>query len=372
MKYIIPFSFVLFCALGCNELELPEPVEEPSIFELAVSWSDGVQEVYRGEDKYLLEPRLEKAPDGIADHTTRYSQQDCLEACAGTWEIIFRNPNVIDANVTGVLAGVSTWPYQAPLVQDTQIMTSYRADLEAVTESSGMNSTLRWRINGEEYNQDDQTITLEYDSLSGPLEVCLELESNNLNSYQCRRLELTENQSIHAQIRSDGTPALEVLYTDITGGVQPYQATWSTGASSDLIIPNSPGEYCLEAVDNVGITSEQCVYYTPGQGVTFSAAFDYEVHRRFTEFYTTQGDPQQLGTMTIIYTDSNGIEYRSDRESQPSSSYFRISDGQSFAESFEGLPVWQVAIEFLVHLYPEEGTPLMVDQAQGTWAFAYE
>ncbi len=372
MKYIIPISLLLLCSLGCNELELPEPVEEPSIFELAVSWSGGVQETYRGENKYLLEPRLEKSPDGVVDHTTRYSQQDCLDACAGTWEIIFRNPNLNNPALNDLLTGVSTWPYQAPLEQDTQIMTSYRADLEALTLSSGASTTLRWLINGEEYGASAQNITLEYDSISGPLEVCLELESDNLTSYQCRRLELTENESIHAQIQADGSAAIEVLYTDITGGVQPYQASWSTGSTGDLIIPNAPGEYCLEAIDGVGITSEQFVHFTPGQGLVLSAAFDYEVHRRFTEVYTLDGDPQQLGTMTIIYTDADGVEFRSDRASQPPSSYFRMLDGQSFAQTFEGLPVWQIDIEFLVHLYPEEGPALVIDQAQGTWAFAYE
>jgi len=372
MKYIIPISLLLLCSLGCKELELPEPVEDSSIFALTVTWSGGVQETYRGEDMYLLEPRIEKDLGGVVDHRTRYSQQDCLDACAGTWEIIFRNPNLNDSELSDLLLGGSTWPYRAPLEQDTQIMTSYRADLEGLTQSSGANTTLRWFINGEEYGLNDPNITLEYDSISGPLEVCLELESDNLTSYQCRRLELTENESVHAQIRADGSAAIEVLYTDITGGVQPYQASWSTGSTSDLVIPNAPGEYCLEATDGVGITSEQCVHFSPGQGLILSAAFDYEVHRRFAEVYTVDGDPQQLGTMTIISTDSDGVEYRSDRVPQPSSSYFRIIDGQSFAQTFAGLPVWQVDIEFLVHLYPEEGPALIIDQAEGTWAFAYE
>lgn len=358
--------------ISCQKLELPDPVEEAPIFGLEVSWGDGEMEIFDATNRYALVPILEQDSNGVTWHRTQFIQEDCLETCGGQWEIVFRNAQLNNTQANVQLQNNSEWPFLGPLLSDTLINTHYRADLTAALEGSTSINAISWTANGDLLPQTDSAFSIEYDSISGPLEVCIQMETDECTSYQCRRLELTENVSTHGQIRADGSPALAVLYADITGGVPPYSQNWSNGATDEIIVVNSSGEYCLEVLDVAETPSTQCVYYETGEGLLCAASYDYEVHRMFSEEIIVQGDPNQLGTMEVIYTDPAGEVYRSGGLSQSATAYFQVQEAKSFAESYEGRPVWQLSVDFKVDLMSSTGELISIEQAQGTWAFAYE
>ena len=52
------------------------------------------------------------------------------------------------------------------------------------------------------------------------------------------------------------------------GGTPPYTFLWSTGATTQTILPNAPGEYCVTVTDATGCVAEDCYWYQGGGGDT--------------------------------------------------------------------------------------------------------
>ena len=56
-------------------------------------------------------------------------------------------------------------------------------------------------------------------------------------------------------------------------GIPPYTYLWSTGATTETIFPNAPGQYCVTVTDASGCVSEACYWYQGGGGDSLCSVY---------------------------------------------------------------------------------------------------
>lgn len=56
-------------------------------------------------------------------------------------------------------------------------------------------------------------------------------------------------------------------------GIPPYSYLWSTGATTETIFPNAPGQYCVTVTDATGCVSEACYWYQGGSGDSLCSVY---------------------------------------------------------------------------------------------------
>ena len=121
-------------------------------------------------------------------------------------------------------------------------------------------------------------------------------------------------------IEVDTSTSNNTLIADALG-VAPFTYSWSTGQSTQSIIPNGFGTYCVTMTDNTGCTSDQCITFS---STSCSTTIGYEVNNMeiylignssgvepFTYNWSTGEttltiSPTSSGTYAVTITDAIG------------------------------------------------------------------
>ena len=147
-----------------------------------------------------------------------------------------------------------------------------------------------------------------------------------------------------------------------------WEYTWDNSSFVDTLTIASPGTYCLTVTNSYGCTGERCVSISnldedPDSIEYCYAAFSYEVTPLEIPDVTDLFD---FSKILITYRSKDGAEYRSDRLSQPESSFFIIEslDDYDFNEFQEA--TIKLDAKFRVVLYNESGEGVLMNDGEAT------
>ena len=166
---------------------------------------------------------------------------------------------------------------------------------------------------------------------------------------------------VSPDVNSDSTLLLDINYTidnsnnNITLVVDnpDLMVNWSTGFVGDTLVYNlgqMMGDSVLitaEGVDNIGrsATSIISVINPPGQSAEVCyTSFQYELE------ITNASFPLDNNSVVIEYQ-KNGVEYSSVLDSQPSNSFFTISEIEDFQRNENDFPTFRFKVDFDVLLF---------------------
>ena len=147
-----------------------------------------------------------------------------------------------------------------------------------------------------------------------------------------------------------------------------WTSSWDVSNFSDTLIIDSPGTYCVVVSNAYGCTAERCISISNlSQNIDSIAycyaAFSYEI----TPFENqSQSDRFDFSKILITYVSKDGIEYRSDRFSQPESSFFTIESLESYSINEFQQATAKLDAKFQVVLYSEAGDGVLMDQGEAT------
>jgi uncharacterized repeat protein (TIGR01451 family) len=107
--------------------------------------------------------------------------------------------------------------------------------------------------------------TVQY-TANGTYQVCLIIESATCIDTVCQYVAVTlanPCNNLNVSVNLIGPPPQNTLSADVTGGTQPYNYTWNSGQSTQVISPTTSMNYCVTIADAIGCTTTACYNYVP-------------------------------------------------------------------------------------------------------------
>lgn len=143
---------------------------------------------------------------------------------------------------------------------------------------------------------------------------------------------------------------------------------------ADTMSVSSTGTYCFEVTNAYGCSAERCITISQLSQEINSieycySAFSYQVTP--LDPSTTSGTAEyDFSKIQISYTSKDGTEYRSDRFSQPQSSFFIVESAGSYELNEFQQPTLKLDASFRVVLYNDLGEGVLMDNGEATFGVA--
>ncbi len=363
-----------FTLTYCSQIELPPDVVGEPVFEWNMSAEGGETFTFAGGvDGYRMFTSFEQGTDGVYTFIGELKKEDVNLDTFPSLRFEFRDDQINPENVDigQALMAISSFHDQT-LTGGTDTM--YVATFSASTGQSCSNlpaSAFTWDFDdgtfGEgffvehEYaNNEERVVNLEVNGTNGEYVSVSRTLSFESNTLPCG-LDVSE-------ISQGNFINLTVFPIN---AIQPYSYSWSFGSTAQtisLVVDSSlyDEEICVTLTDAIGCQSSWCGGFF-GNYQICSAQFSYNAGMVID---STQ-PPVQLSTLTVIYTDEQGREYRSDRQPQGNISFINIDSIEPFQENEFGYPTQKFLLEFSCNLFSENGELIKINSGSGTVGVAY-
>lgn len=372
---IIFFIFVILLFSQCDPIELPPDEPGEPVFLLSMTdESGGTYEFGGGVDGYRMFTNYEQDADSVYRFIGELKKEDLsLDTFPSIrFEISDFQEAPSQVDIDQALADVNGF-YDQSLTGNVDSF--YQVGLMAATGQACFDlpaESFRWFIDSQQIATghtaihnfpDDATREVTLKIVDGMVEI----------ASITRQVSFVSNaQTCIAQISSQSFNFLYIS-ASLAGGNPPYQYTWNTNPPETTQGINLPidslilGEtYCVTVTDVTGCSSSWCGNILPGFQVC-NAQFSYST----STIYDSLPAPMQFSKVTVIYNDGAGMEYRSDLQEQPNTSFFDISDIEGFQENEFGDPTKKLTISFKCDLFSENGELIKIDSGDGTIGIAY-
>ena len=158
------------------------------------------------------------------------------------------------------------------------------------------------------------------------------------------------------------------------GGVAPYSYLWQDGSTASIygqLLQDTFASifYSVTVMDNAG-----CTISASGNiatNVEFAVCIPGFVYETAILIDTIPFNNTQLSTVTIIYIDENGKEFRSDLQTQ-NTAFFTIQNVENFTDNENGEKTKKMDVGFSCELFSNEGLPsINVPSGSGIIGIAY-
>lgn len=370
----VVLGMLLMLFSQCDPVELPPDDPGEPVFELSMSAvNGGTYSFGGGVDGYRMFTSFEQDTEGVYTFIGELKKEDVNLDTFPSVRIEFRDfqSNPANIDVEQALSAISGY-YDKTLTG--AIDTAYTATLSAVTGQSCFEFTaedLTWDFGdgtfGEGFvvehdypNNEERNITLDISGQNG------------------EHVSVSRNISFEANALTCGVDvnlASQQVFLSLTvfplGGVPPYTYSWNNGSSAQSMVVMADSslfndEFCVTLTDASGCSSSWCGNFF-GDYQVCSAQFSYSTDMVIDSLAA----PVQYSTVTVIYKDGHGAEYRSDRQMQGNSAYFNVSGIEAFQENEFGYPTQKFLVDFSCELLSANGQSILIDSGQGTIGVAY-
>jgi hypothetical protein len=373
-RHIIPFVLTLLLAAACNKVELPPPVGEDPVFSLDLNWTNGSSlQLTAGEDRYYLFTGFESDSFDVFEFYGHFEQIDCLDQCGPGFAIYFRDDQVTASGLPSFPAFLKEgedYDYRAPSEISFDTLFQYNVQFQSTSSTGGVFYPQLWTINDTlTIAGSDPLFVWEQEV---PFKACLEVGDPAQGAYsrQCQTVRLDSLPGLSVTINADSNST--ILTAIPLGGQPPFTYMWNNGATAPAIQNVQPGStYCVDVTDALGEQSNSCLYVSPNPAMpAITASFDYQSSLQAT-ILPVPGDTLQLEKVILEYT-ADGLVYRSDRQAQPSWSYFIIDEVRPYQSNENGFPTLLIRSRFSGMLFSETGAALAVEAASVQFAIAFK
>ncbi len=358
----------------CTPVELPPDDLGELVFELTMSTQN--EDTYAfggGVDGYRMFTSFEQDADGVYTFIGELKKEDVNLDTFPSVRFEFRDfqANPINVDVEQALSSVSGF-YNQTLTGSVD--TAYTATLSAVTGETCFDFSaedLSWDFGDGTFGEG---FVVEH-AYSNNEERNIKLDINGQGG---EHVSVSRNISFEANALTCGVDvnlASQQNFISLTvfplGGIPPYTYSWSTGSTSQSMVMMADSslfndQFCVTLTDASGCSSSWCGNFYDNYQVC-SAQFSYSTGMVIDSLAA----PAQYSTVTVIYQDGHGAEYRSDRQMQSNSAYFNVSEIEAFQENEFGYPTQKFLVDFSCELLSANGQSILIDSGQGSIGVAY-
>lgn len=405
MKNILSYLFLFFALFifSCKKVDLPDPVNGTPVFNAnlnltngeTVSWEAGVNNYYMFTD-------FKKDTLDVFRFIGRMEQEDCQDECVETLVIEIRDASINSQGSLNIDEALSRdlFNYYSNQITDSFIIvddtlgSSFLINLTIDTILTNVNSFInyRWEFNGATYSSPElsQSIVSDVPPYGSSIKLTV-IDSNSPQGDSCISW---QQQTLVADTNADDKCAvrvfpnfdssnfiLESLSAEaVLSNGTPF-FSWSNGSNENQIFgPFQPfDQYSVtmtDANDCISLAGYEFNFQNPDVVQNCSAHFNYNITELFEIIQDTIIDstaliPLQLSTVTIIYTDKNGNEFRSDINSQTPNSNFKIIGNEDYDDNELGYPTKKLDLEFNCTLWSENENTIIIEKGTASWGIAY-
>ncbi len=362
----ILFSMILFSQ--CRKIKIVPDVEGTPVFfvSLSIGGTDSLQ-FTAGKDDYALFTSYQQGADSIYAFVGEFKKEDGTSSSPSLrFEIRDREANPVTVDVEQALSLSSYSFFVDNIIGELDTIYEARFSILPLPPNCVLNNiapeAFDWDFGDGTYstgyspshiyeNTGDKTVRLvaNYD---GDLQAISEQKmSFDTGFTSC-------SANIETELVQNGL-FLQLSAISI-GGIPPYSYSWAndTMPLSDIFIPlplDSLSQfYSVTITDSQGCQAVMSGTIPIENPVDIcSPVFDYSTEIRTD---TIASNDVQFSTITIIYTDSDGYEYRSDIQAQ-NNAFFTIQNVDDFANNENGEKTKKINIDFACELFSREGLP---------------
>lgn len=217
------------------------------------------------------------------------------------------------------------------------------------------------------------SITVKVFPRSGQYNNCLSITSTSLcSSSLCNIMYLGQTgNGVRPIINSTTFTGTAVGFTaSATNGTPPFTYSWDfgDGNTSSLVAPSHT--YTANGVYPVKLTITDAKGETGIINKNVATQFPGTCATNYTYMVTPSANPLNLSNVILEWTDSNGITYTSENNSQPATSGFRVTSVEEYKLNTSGQKTKKITARLNCTLYNGTSTVLLED-AELVFAIAY-
>jgi hypothetical protein len=321
-------------------------------YRMFTSYEQGIDGVYTfiGELK-KEDPNLDTFP------SIRFEIRDFVEnpSSVDVEQALMTAEGFYNQNLTGIFDTT----YQAVFIASTgQACSNLPSDVFSWYFDDG-STDIGYSVTHDFLDNSDQTVTLD---ISGPA---------GEHAAVTRDISFAQNAlTCGVQVSYFMTNSLNISAMPV-GGNPPYSYSWNTGSNIQTIsLPIDSlildQEYCVTLTDAGACNSSWCGNVLSGYQIC-EAQFSYS-----TSIITDSiPAPDQFSTITIIYKDGAGGEFRSDTGTQDPNAFFDLFDVENFIDNEFGDKTKKMAIEFACELFSGNSNTMKIQTGEGVIGIAY-
>ncbi len=380
---------IIVLAFGCHKVEL-DPADGNPVFS-AEAMLDGEPKLWQaGVDDYYMFSSFEK--DAL-DVYTFIGELAKTDSCCGPSiafhfrDLVQRNSKPVDitesldrdftyADMTG---SDTIWV----TVTDTVWLANFDASQSILPQ--GLAPAYLWSFgDGVSGNSSNPGISHTYDSLNDSTTVRLDVVAGSACSSFLQRPLFSNSPSQDCNLDFNWVADTSgITITAQVIGVQPFSYLWSNfSTSSQLNIPLDSINSSNVSVSVTVTDANGCVVqggisttYIPGTPTPVCLArFTHTLSPVLVDStyisHIIPTDSLMFSKFTVVY-DSDGIEYRSDRQSQPAASQIRILDVEEYDLNEKGDKTKKLRLNFNCRVWNVVGEFIDIEDGEAVIAVAY-
>ncbi len=348
MKRIIFYGILIMTALlaGCRKVDLA-PVDDDPVFTANMQMAGAAKEWQAGVGDYYMFSSFEKDPFDVHVFSGSFAKKDSIYGEVFTIRI--RDYQQVAQGLPDVGGGLEpgrAFGFADLSANDIAIVERIVWDATFDASESILPASTQgiydWDFGDLSGAIDSSSsIVHVYDSLQQNMPVTLNLRtSNNDCSGFMTRLVSAGVAQCDLDIELSFNPAIDTYLhlTAIPSGPLPFTYLWSNGLTVDSITIDSLNAGQVSAAvtvtDNAGCTISAGIstVFNPGAVPNICIAkFNYNiVEDTVQDTIVTYADSLQFSKITIEYTNADGVQYRSDRQTQEPNAYIKILDMEDY------------------------------------------
>ena len=390
IKYLL-FPLILCLITACDKEKLPgESTEGEVVFSVDYTVDGTSKAIDAGKDDYYMFTDFVEEEDMVYTFSGTLKKENCTTDCGEQLRIEIRDHHRnIDNRPFKLEQSLQAREYQFSDIKFEQmpLLISYNLYHVNVTSQSSGVGELKYSW----FYQDDISKDQIIKDLKNPVinivfntdnigEEMIALEVIDEQGNKCYR----EHRDIilggytpcmadfSAEKLSNGKIKLEAI---VNQGMEPFKYTWGNGDTTRVIeVDPVNAEYelsILSGTDGCFNRIRKSIKIEGDQINMIDCSFTWDDDNNSWEKYRElSGLRFQFGKVTLIYTDDQGIEYRSDQNTQESLSFFEVTEVAPFQENENGDQTLKLTVKYQCDLWSSDGQKKSIE-GEGTIAMAY-
>lgn len=374
----IIFSISLLTTLlftQCKKIEVVPDITGSPVFVVNASLGNGeVFNTTAGLDHYRMYTSYELGTDGVYTFIGEFKKEpgQTENLSSLRFEIRDVGANLPQLDIDSALSIQS--PFRFFITdQSIEVNSVYTASFVAFTMNCPQNlppESFLWNF-GDNIIATGDTATVNFADAN---DRNIELTINYGNDMQFM---MQQNMSFDSLIDDCGLAMSSALVQNgsfiqltATGmGPPPYSYLWHTNETfSNIIFPvDSVGPYSVIVTDGNGCTATASgdIPDNPNDFCTSSISYTTSIS------LDTLPPSPQYSTVTIVYVDNDGNEFRSDGDEQSMDAFFAIQRIEDYARNENGEPTKKIDLDFSCELYSPSAPSLSIQSTGAVIAVAY-
>ncbi|MEN0004574.1 MAG: hypothetical protein AAF798_10530 [Bacteroidota bacterium] len=381
-KYIIGVLFLLVTVLTCTKIDVPEVMEEEPVFELGLMVGGQAEALAAGVDSFFMFTSATVDASGVYSFVGTLEREGCAPNCAPSLSISIRDQAVNLPSAVDATAALAPGAYEIAF-SGIDTVFRYFIDFQSIFQAlDTLDVQYLWSLPDGQIFSTDANPTIE---VADDSPFTFELVAAGGGGVQISRVVRTfDFQTGMFDCSADfsanliqGGSMLEVGASQAFG-TPPLMYEWmpapsNSGASVLYSLMDSstfslPAEICLNLTDGSGCQATTCntVYQPTPTGQVVNQTGLQIITSPRVEVEVVE-DNFQFSQVRMSYVDANGTLYDSSFNVQAADARFEITASEPFADDVNGMPTYQLTLDFSLTLWDSNGNPLPI---AGEGAFA--